>query len=417
MSSPIGATSRFRIFVGLTSALLCHLRFPTADSSSSDPHRSHDWSLLILLLGSSRNWKCCFQERLGQVHSFRTNSPISRAVHGNHVTTVMSEVEILSSFARDLSNTAQRFVYTNESSIKRSEQSVFILSLKLPSSSIRKPFTAGSPIKPSISWSIWTKVQWKCVHCSSCVQVHLHPFRLLRTACGPDIQTSKRKWAFGSVMRLFPTFVPSNRTPVMIPHIESPAIVPFFTDPTLVPVSVWGTCLSRFLFRSLSLIPSFQDLRDQLSMCCPRKRLWHLCSHFCILWFFPCVLCSYLCPHSWTMTCSVWICQTIACLCSGVHCSLVENVLQRTWNTHDADSMTLFLCQTRENWPHQHPWNLSVHENPSHSAWNHESWNQTSPQMFASDSRCSSSSGTNDSSPASLISSNLSFIFFSKRDT
>ena len=57
MSSPIGATSRFRVFVGLTSALLCHPRFPTADSSSqdNDQHRSHCWSLSISLLESGRN--------------------------------------------------------------------------------------------------------------------------------------------------------------------------------------------------------------------------------------------------------------------------------------------------------------------------------------------------------------------------
>ena len=54
MSSPIGATSRFRVFIGLTSALLCHPRFPTADSSSQDKdqYRSHWWSLLISLLDS-----------------------------------------------------------------------------------------------------------------------------------------------------------------------------------------------------------------------------------------------------------------------------------------------------------------------------------------------------------------------------
>ena len=47
MSSPSGATSRIRVFVGLTSALLCHPRFPSADSSSqnNDQHRSHCWLL------------------------------------------------------------------------------------------------------------------------------------------------------------------------------------------------------------------------------------------------------------------------------------------------------------------------------------------------------------------------------------
>ena len=57
MSSPIGATSRFRVFVGLTSALLCHHRFPTADSSSRNNarHRSHGWFLQTSLLDSGRN--------------------------------------------------------------------------------------------------------------------------------------------------------------------------------------------------------------------------------------------------------------------------------------------------------------------------------------------------------------------------
>ena len=41
VSSPVGAASRFRVFVGPTSALLCHTRFPTAD------HCSHRWFLWI----------------------------------------------------------------------------------------------------------------------------------------------------------------------------------------------------------------------------------------------------------------------------------------------------------------------------------------------------------------------------------
>ena len=55
-----------------------------------------------------------------------------------------------------------------------------------------------------------------------------------------------------------------------------------------------------------------------------------------------------LCLHSWTMTCSACLCQAIACRCSCLHCSLVENVLLRTENNHRADLMTLFLCLTRE---------------------------------------------------------------------
>ena len=130
------------------------------------------------------------------IHQFlkmNSHSLTNFAVNRNHVSTVMSEVEILSSFARDFCSTAQHFMYTSKSSIQRSEQSVFVLSLGLPSSTIRNPFTTGSPIESSISRSFWTKVQRKCVHCSSCVQFYLHPFKPLRTTRGTKIQTSKRK--------------------------------------------------------------------------------------------------------------------------------------------------------------------------------------------------------------------------------
>ena len=43
-------------------------------------------------------------------------------------------------------------------------------------------------MESSISCSIWTKVQLKCVHCSFCVQVHVHPFKPFRTAHGTKIK-------------------------------------------------------------------------------------------------------------------------------------------------------------------------------------------------------------------------------------
>ena len=58
------------------------------------------------------------------VHKFlkmNSHSLTNFAVIRNHVSTIMSEVEILSSFARDLCSAAQHFVYTSESSIQRSE--------------------------------------------------------------------------------------------------------------------------------------------------------------------------------------------------------------------------------------------------------------------------------------------------------
>ena len=128
------------------------------------------------------------------VHQFlkmNSHSLTNFAVNRNHVTTVESQVEILSSFARDLCSTARHFVCTSESSFQRSEQSVFIISLEWPGSTIRDPFTTGSSTESSTSCCLWTKIQWKCIHCSSCVQVHVHPFKTLRTTGGTDIQTSK----------------------------------------------------------------------------------------------------------------------------------------------------------------------------------------------------------------------------------
>ena len=90
----------------------------------------------------------------------------------------------------------------------------------------------------------------------------------------------------------------------------------------------WDVCVQIPEFPTL--ISSFQDLRDQLSMFYPCASLWHLWFLWTFLWVSPCSLYSFLCPHSWTMTRSVCPCQTIPCLCSCVHCSLVENVLHRT---------------------------------------------------------------------------------------
>ena len=186
MSSPIGATFRFRVLVGLTSALLCHLRFPSADNSSQTNarHRSHCWFLQTSLQVEVENvvfeinkneflLSVPVHQLLEVIPHFLTNCAADR----NHVSTIVSEVEILSSFARDFCRTAQNFVSFSESSVQRSEQSIFVVSMEFPSSSVRNPFTTGRPIGSSIS--------------CSCVQVHLHPFKPLRTAGGTGIQTSK----------------------------------------------------------------------------------------------------------------------------------------------------------------------------------------------------------------------------------
>ena len=178
------------------------------------------------------------------------------------------EVEILSSFARDLCSTAQNFVCTSRSSIQRSEQSVFIVPLQLPSSTTRNPFTTGSPTESSVSSSLWTKVQWECVHFSSCFQ-HFRPFKPPRTTGGTDTQNLQVKMSFAEVSHVcsqpscpteLQSSVPPNSRSRSVRqdsvHRESMTCewckhVPF----ALIPE-----------FPSLSLISSFQDLRYQFAM-------------------------------------------------------------------------------------------------------------------------------------------------------
>ena len=62
------------------------------------------------------------------VHQFlkmSSHSLTNFAVNRDHETTVMFEVEILSSFARDLCSAAQHFVYTSGSSFQRSGANSF----------------------------------------------------------------------------------------------------------------------------------------------------------------------------------------------------------------------------------------------------------------------------------------------------
>ena len=55
------------------------------------------------------------------------------AANRNHVTVVMSQ-------KRNLCSTAKHFVHLNKSSVQRSKQSVFIVTLKLPRSTIRNTY-------------------------------------------------------------------------------------------------------------------------------------------------------------------------------------------------------------------------------------------------------------------------------------
>ena len=180
MSSPFETSSVFRVFIGLASALLCHTRFPAAKKCSQY------WFLWTSLLCSNRIEDVVFDVVCNEVFSsvpthqsfeMHPHCMANFAAHWNHETAVGCQIEILSPFARKFSTKPQHIVCTSESSVQRSTQTFFIVTLKLPSSTVRDTLTGGCSIEPPISCSIWTEVQWTCVHRSPCVQVHLHPLK------------------------------------------------------------------------------------------------------------------------------------------------------------------------------------------------------------------------------------------------
>ena len=110
MSSPMGTATRFRVVVGFTNALLCHTRFPTVDSLSQNTarHLSHCGFLQTSLLGSDRNWEYHSQDKLERpfhkrstISQMNSHSLTNFTVSRNHVTTIVSHIEVLLFFARD----------------------------------------------------------------------------------------------------------------------------------------------------------------------------------------------------------------------------------------------------------------------------------------------------------------------------
>ena len=302
--------SRFRIVVGLTSALLCHFFFPTAETSSldNDQHRSHCWSLLISLFESEIenvvfviDWnEFILSMPIHQFLKMISHSLTNFAVNVNHVCTVVSEVKILSSFAREFC---------------ASEQSVFVVSLELPSCTIKNPFTTGSPTESSISSSIWTKIQWDCVHGSSCVQVHLHPF-------GPLVALTSKPPSENELAEVSDVcFQPSCHPPELHSSLHSSKLQPSFHS-------------SPFDSEVSELVSDFEFSRperpvfDVLPLCEPLATWFALL----VLLDFPYFLDSHLClrvrAHSWTMTRSV--CRLLACAFACIAVSALKTPITRT---------------------------------------------------------------------------------------
>ena len=153
----IGAAFRFRVSVGLASALLCRICFPIAEKCSQDC-----WFLWISLLHSNMD------SVVFKIHGNELASSMS--VHqflkmGSHFDQFCCESgscsrrhvpkRTLCSLLHAISAAlTQHFAYTRESSVQRSEQTVFVVSLNLQSSTIRNPFTTDCPIESSMSCSI-----------------------------------------------------------------------------------------------------------------------------------------------------------------------------------------------------------------------------------------------------------------------
>ena len=89
----------------------------------------------------------------------------------------------------------------------------------------------------------------------------------------------------------------------------------------------WDTSVQIPRFLKLSLVSDFQD---RIGLFSTFYSCTNLCNLGMFLWIFTYSPFCLLCPHSWTMTCPVCLCQMISCRCVCVHCNLVEHMLHRT---------------------------------------------------------------------------------------
>ena len=236
----------------------------------------------------------------------------------------------------------KNFVHMSESSIQRSEQSVFIVSFKLPSSTIRNPLTTGSPIESSVSCSILDQssmgmcsLQLLCPGSSSPIQTAsdywwgMCSLQLLCPSSSSPIQTASDYWwhchpnlQAKMSLRKCHKFVPNLRAIQQnsshhSTHQNSSHRSIHHNSNHRSRMCQWDMSVQFSECPSLPLISSCQDLGDHLSMFCPCVSLWRLGLHFWFLWIFFCYLYSCLCSENegslaWTITCSVCRCLTIA---------------------------------------------------------------------------------------------------------
>ena len=240
------------------------------------------------------------------------------AVRWNHETTVGSQIEILSSFARDFSSTAQHLVCT--SGVFRSEIDTNrlhrTLQLHRQECTHRWQFDRVFHLLLHLDRSLdMCSLQLLCPGSSSPIR-----FGLLMA---PRSIPSENGLAELSLVCSQPSCHP---TALQSPFHSSQLQPTSNQELSVLEWSVGDVCAdSEFLH--LSLISGSQVRTDQFARFHPWTNLWHLWTFLLICPHSPR---SLLCHQSWTMTCFVCLCQMVACRCHCVQCSLVGNVLHRT---------------------------------------------------------------------------------------
>ena len=194
MSSPIGATSRFRGFVGLASALLCHTRFRLLSIVHIVGFCGLHFSVQVDIenVVSEINWnKIVLSIPDHQFLEVVSHSLTNFSVNRDHVSIVVSQVEILSP-TRAISAALHNTLCTPVSLPFRDRSDPFSsypLNYQAPPSGIHSPLAvrcnlpSPAPSGPKFNGHVFTAAA-----VSRCIFTQIQPFR---TTHGTKIKTSK----------------------------------------------------------------------------------------------------------------------------------------------------------------------------------------------------------------------------------
>ena len=136
------------------------------------------------------------------------------AVHWNHETTVASQLEFLPSFCKRFLQHCTTFVYASESSVQRTTQTIFIVTLTLLTtgcSNLPSPAPSGAKFNGH-------------VFTAAPVNKFIFTHSTASDYSWHQDQNFQVKMSLVSCRKFHPN-MPSNRTPVIIPFIATPAII------------------------------------------------------------------------------------------------------------------------------------------------------------------------------------------------